>query len=156
MKLSELVITLFSTVSLLAVVQALVSLWISERLKAALQLENARVYEALRWEVRVREQAAKVAEYLATIRELREDDPPDRYREVNRMSWELALWLPADVYRAMGQALVAPSSVQNELTVLLAVREHLLGTSAGDLTQDEIGVHGPGIGKYRNIAKHEG
>ena len=148
--------TLLETASALAALQFLISLWLSERLKAQFQLENSRLLEALRWDVRVRQQAEKVAEYMAAARDLSENDSPERYSQVNQLSWELALWLPTDIYRNMGQALTARSPQANELTVLMQVRKHLLGESAGSLSSEEVVVHSPGVGKYRYIAPKNG
>ncbi|MFN4028567.1 MAG: hypothetical protein ACK4LR_01035 [Acidovorax temperans] len=145
--------TIFSIAGALAIVQFLLSLWIAERLKSQLQLENAKVLEAMKWEVRVREQAAKVAEYMSATANLAETDPPERYAQLNRLSWELALWLPSDVYRSMGQALTHRTETENELTVIMQVRKHLLGDQAGDLSSEEIVVHSPGIGKHRYLAR---
>ena len=66
---------------------------------------------------------------------------------------EVHLWLPADVYRSMTQALISRTDKTNELTVLLEVRKHLLGEKAGNLNSEEIIVHAPGVGKYRAFSK---
>ena len=131
----------------LAALQFLVSLLVSERLKASLQKETGRFLETLRWELKVREQAAKVAEYMALARDLREDSSVGDYRNANRLAWELALWLPANVYRAVGKAISAPDSKTNPLSVVVDVRRVLLGEAAGDLVPDNIIHHAPGIGR---------
>jgi hypothetical protein len=147
--------SLAGAVTGLAALQFLVGLWLAERLKAQLALENEKVLEALRWENRVREQAAKVAEYLAELQVPNPNNDTERFQKLNRLSWELALWLPTDVYRTLGQALVARGPTQNELTVLMQVRRVLLGTTAGDLTSEEVVVHREGAGNYRNIVRGE-
>jgi len=43
------------------------------------------------------------------------------------------MWLPSDVYKALTQALVAPTDDVNSLTVAVAVRKMFLGSAAGDL-----------------------
>lgn len=131
----------------LGTLQFLASLLISERLKASLQQETGKFLEALRWELKAREQAAKVAEYMALARDLRPDSPVGDYREANRLAWELALWLPANVYRSVGKAIAAPDSNTNTLSVVIDVRRVLLGEAAGDLVSDNIIHHAPGIGK---------
>ena len=137
----------------LAALQSLVWLLLSERLKASLQKETGKFLESLRWDLKVREQAAKVAEYMALARDLREDSPVDDYRKANRLAWELALWLPADVYRAVGKAIAAPDSKTNPLSVVVTVRKVLLGAAAGDLASDSIIHHAPGIGKQQPAIK---
>jgi hypothetical protein len=48
-------------VLLFAALQYLASLWIGERLKTSLQKEHSRFLENLKWELKVREQAVRVA-----------------------------------------------------------------------------------------------
>ena len=60
-------------VGLLGALQYLASLLMSERLKTSLQKEHSTFLEHLKWEVKVREQAVRVAEYLALARSLKED-----------------------------------------------------------------------------------
>lgn len=143
--------TLVNAVGGLAALQFLVSLWLSERFKAQLQQKNASILEALRWELRAREQAAKVAEYMASARVLHVNDPPERYQRMNQLSWELALWLPADLYRKLATAMTRPDDKTNELAVLVEVRAHLLGTGSGNLSSDDIIFHAPGAGKHRAL-----
>lgn len=130
-----------------AAVQVLAMLWIAERLRASLQRETNTLLERLRWDSKVREQATKVAEYMALARNLREDSPESDYRTANRLAWELAMWLPADTYRELGRALAQPSEAANPLRVSIAVRRILLGKDAGDLGPNDIIHHAPGIGK---------
>jgi hypothetical protein len=136
-------------VIILGCLQFLLALWITERLKAALQRETNAVLEKMRWDFKVREQAAKVAEYMALARNLREDSPEEDYRMANRLAWELAMWLPADTYKALGKALATPDASVNPLSVAIAVRGILLGPAAGDLAQDHVIQHAPAIGKQR-------
>ena len=134
-------------VLLIGAVQFLLTLWVSERVKAALQKDNAVFLERLRWEQKAREQSEGVAEYMAVARDLTASSPGDDYRRANRLAWELAMWLPADVYKALGRALRSPNSADNPLSVVVAVREVLLGDALGSLTQDDILHHAPGIGQ---------
>ena len=133
----------------IGILQFLLSLWISERFKASLQTENLVFLEKLRWDLKVREQAERVAEYMAISRDLKENDSSETYRRINRLSWELAMWLPEEVYRAMGQAIAKPNETINPLSVVIDVRKILLGNGAGKLTQDDIIHHAPGIGKKK-------
>jgi len=127
--------------------QYLASIWISERLKTSLQKEHFTFLENLKWELKVREQAARVAEYLALARNIKENSPDSDYRKANQLSWELAMWLPEDIYKEMVNAIVKPSDITNELTTVLSVRSLLLKERAGKLMPDNIAHHAPGIGK---------
>ena len=134
-------------VLLFGALQYLASLLISERLKTSLQKEHSTFLENLKWEVKVREQAVRVAEYLALARSLKEDSPASDYRTANQLSWELAMWLPDDIYKETTSAIVSPNANRNELTAVLAVRALLLKEKAGHLTSENIAHHAPGIGK---------
>jgi len=98
-------------------------------------------------ELKAKERAERVAEYMAIARDLKETSSEDSFSKANRLSWELAMWLPADVYRSMGKALSKPDEETNPLSVAILVRKVLLGANCGDLTQDDIIHHAPGIGR---------
>lgn len=141
------IVELSISVVLLAALQFLLSLWISERFKASLQKEHSNFLENLKWEMKAREQAARVAEYLALVRCLKEDSPDTDYIKANQFSWELAMWLPEEIYKKMTHAIVNPSKANNELTTVLAVRSLLLQKKAGNLIAENIAHHAPSIGK---------
>jgi hypothetical protein len=145
--------SLLSAVTGLAALQFLVSLWLAEKFKASLQRENGQFLESLRWEMRVREQAAKVAEYMALAGDLNDSSSSDEYRRANQLAWELALWLPKNVYKSLSQALTNPDEKINPLTVVVEVRRLLLEGKFGTLTQDDVLIHALGIGRVRNIGK---
>lgn len=134
---------------LFAVLQYLASLWISERLKTSLQKEHSQFLEYLKWDLKVREQAVRVAEYLALARNLKEDSPDTDYRKANQLSWELAMWLPEDIYKEMVTSIVSPNEKTNELSTVVSVRKLLLQKEAGNLTTENIAHHAPGIGKVK-------
>ena len=66
-------------------------------------------------------------------------------RRANQLSWQLFLWLPADVYRRLGRGLKSDS--KDLVEALIAVRTSLVGPDAGTLTPNNIVVHKPGIEK---------
>jgi hypothetical protein len=134
-------------VILLGVFQVLATLWFSERLKAELQKENALFAETIKWDLKVREQAKRVAEYMALARRLKEASPESDFERANQLSWELAMWLPDNIYKQMTTAISKPNQDVNELSVTIAVRKILLGEKAGNLGADDIAHHHPGIGK---------
>lgn len=134
-------------VLLIAVLQFLTALWIKTRLEGSIKHLYDKKLEEFRYEIRVREQAARVAEYMELARHLREDSPQADYERANRLAWELAMWLPSEVYKRMAEALVRPNEENNPLVVVVAVRKLLLGDKAGDLTMENIISHAPGIGR---------
>lgn len=141
------VLSSISTTILIAILAFLARNLFIERLKLALQKEHSKFLDELQWNRKVQEQAARVAEYLALARRLKEDSPELDYERANQLSWELAMWLPEEIYKQMTLAIATPSPDVNELTVSIAVRKLLLGDKAGNLEPDNIAHHAPGIGK---------
>ncbi len=141
------VLSSITTTMLLGIAGFLARNLILERLKHALQKEHTKFLDEIQWDRKAQLQAANVAEYLSLARSLKETSPEGDYRRANQMSWELAMWLPPEVYRQMTTAIRSPSHSVNELTVVIAVRRVLLEERAGDLNSDEIAHHAPGIGK---------
>ena len=68
----------------------------------------------------------------------------------NQLSWELAMWLPEEIYIEAVNAIKNPIETCNALTAVVAVRKLLLGDQAGSLNQAQIAFHAPGIGKNRS------
>jgi hypothetical protein len=136
-------------VILFAALQYLTSIWISERLKTSLQKEHSTFLENLKWDLKVREQAVRVAEYLALARNLKEESPDTDYRKANQLSWELAMWLPEDIYKEMVVSIATPNEETNVLSTVVSVRKLLLQKNAGNLTTENIVHHAPGIGNDR-------
>lgn len=138
------------TVNLLSLISLMAKTWIVERIKLGLQKEHSQFNTDLQWEVKVRERAERVAEYLSLASSLREDSTEEEFRKANRLSWELAMWLPDDIYIQVINAIAHPNERQNNLTAIIAVRKLLLNDKAGKLTENDIAHHAPGIGKLPN------
>lgn len=145
--LVDVVVSSVSTTILLSLVAFLGRNLFIERLKLALQKEHSKFLDELQWNRKVQEQAARVAEYLALARRLKETSPESDYERANQLSWELAMWLPEQIYKQMTRAIKRPGQDVNELTVAISVRKLLLGEKAGQLGPDDIAHHAPGIGK---------
>lgn len=109
--------------------------------------------EDFRYGVRVKEQASKTAEYLAYAWRLKEEQDDAIYVKANQLGWELALYLPADVYRHVRDAVYDPKPDRWVGTALIEVRRHLLKSQAGDLSSEEIALHDP---KIRRSMKTDG
>lgn len=133
--------------SIIGISQLIGSKWIENRMRSRMDLKNAEILEKMKWEERVRLQAERVAEYLALARDLSESDSPETYRRANQLSWELAIWLPEDLYNNMARAVVKPDEEINPLSVVSEVRRLLLGEKAGGLSPKKIAHHAVGIGK---------
>lgn len=136
-----------ATTIFLTLVSLVAKTWIVERVKLVLQKEFAQFNTDLQWEVKVRERAERVAEYLSLARSLKKDSTEEEYRKANKLSWELAMWLPDDVYKQMVGAISNPSRNNNELSVVVSIRKILLENKAGNLSENDIAHHAPGIGR---------
>ncbi len=141
------VISSLSTTFFLSILAFLARNLFIERLRLALQKEHSKFLDELQWNRKVQEQAARVAEYMALARRLKESSPESDYERANQLSWELAMWLPPEIYRQMTSAIVRQNKDVDELTVVISVRKLLLGDKAGNLGPDDIAHHAPGIGK---------
>ncbi len=102
--------------------------------------------------VKVREQAAAVAEYSVLAGALDASDPPQSYAKANKMARELFLWLPTDIYRKLGRGLAGDNKQLVE--ALVGVRAVILGGNAGNLGANDVIVHAPHIGKNPNREKY--
>lgn len=113
----------------------------SEWLKHLFQKEHARFIDELQWGRKVQEQAAAVAEYMALATDLGDSSESSDFRRANQLSWELAMWLPEEIYKKMTSALTNATPELNRLTIVSEVRKLLLGDVAGNITHDHIAFH---------------
>ena len=141
------VIGLFGVVMIAVAVGNAIAPLLRAFLEKLLGFQFEKRLEEFRYGVRIREQAAKTAEYLAYGWQLDASDARDRYVRTNQLGWELALYLPSDVYRHVRNAVANPSQDQNVTTAIIEVRRHLLRENAGDLTSEEIAFHSPNVNK---------
>lgn len=58
------------------------------------------------------------------------------------MAWELALWLPEDIYRKVAKAVARNDEENNILSSIIEVRKVLLA-EPGSLTAGELFFHAP-------------
>jgi hypothetical protein len=119
---------------LFGTLQFLASRWVESRLKASIEHEYNQKLEDYRFEMRRREQAARVAKLLAMS--FRNDIP---VHDFNELAWELSLWLPADLVRELTRCLCGAPGAMNPKELLIAIRKQL-HSKADDLTADQI-VH---------------
>lgn len=136
----------------IGVIQFLLAHWIKNRLAASIKAEYDRLLEDYRFELKAREQAAKAAEYIALARELPATASEIEYRRANQLAWELALWLPDELYRKLGRALTAQSTKDDVLSVLIEIRKLVL-KNPGTLTDAEVIHHRPNAGAFRQNEK---
>jgi hypothetical protein len=141
------VLSALLTTALISILAFFARNLIAELISYPFQKEHSKFLDELRWHRKVQEQAARVAEYMALVRRLKESSPESDFERANQLSWELAMWIPDEIYRQMTMAIVQPDQNVNELSVVVAVRKLLLGDGAGSLGPDEIAHHAPGVGQ---------
>lgn len=141
------VLSSLSTTVLISILAFIARNLFIERLKLELQKEHSKFLDELHWNRKAQEQAVRVAEYLALARRLKDSSPESDYERANQLSWELAMWLPDEIYKQMTTAITRSNQDVNELSVAISVRKLLLGGKAGNLEPDDIAHHAPGIGK---------
>ena len=90
----------------------------------------------------------KVAEYLILAANLRADAPREDYVRANRLSFELAMILPASIYRFVVRSIREGTPDCNIMRAAVMVRCWLHGGADDGLSgNDDLAFHSPGIGK---------
>ncbi|HEV7913090.1 MAG TPA: hypothetical protein VGP22_04950 [Albitalea sp.] len=88
--------------------------------------------------------AEKVSQYLVLAGSLDKTSALEDYDAANELSLELAMLLPAAIYRAMVEATAHPDAKVNPATVAIMLRRELLAPLEGDLQPNQIAFHAPG------------
>ncbi|HAT73632.1 MAG: hypothetical protein US30_C0009G0027 [Candidatus Moranbacteria bacterium GW2011_GWF2_36_839] len=112
----------------LTILQFLSSLWIKSRLENSIKHEYDKLAEEYKYEIRVREQSSKIAQYLSIVEANRLSPSDDfDFKKANELAWELLLWLPEELYLKLKQALDPKNNAEenNTFKVLLEIRKHL-------------------------------
>ena len=114
---------------LVGIVQFLLSIWIKSRLENSIKHEYDKLIEEYKVELNIKDRASKVAEYLAiTIGGRMDLDIKMDIIRANQLAWELALWLPDDLYLELKESLNPLNSNKdsvNEFKTLIKIREFL-------------------------------
>lgn len=129
-----------------AVIRFLASTWIKARIETSVKAEYDRQLTAYkhefdkkledyRNEIKVREQAAGVAALLAKVKWC---TGPTQGEELDRLGWELSLWLPPQVVRELKNCLDGNQNNQEIRHVLIETRKALLREKAGELLPEDI------------------
>lgn len=94
--------------------------WFKYRLQNSIKHEYDRKLEEMKFDLRKREQAARVAKLLAMS-----FDPTTKSREFNELAWELSLWLPGDLVWEITKCLCGESTAKNPKEILIEIRKVL-------------------------------
>lgn len=122
------------SVILLAIIQWVIALWLKSRLELSIQHEYDKKLSEFQFELKTREQAAKIAEFFSEwVKGMLADQ-----NKLRQFSMELSLWLPDETYKKFGQCVTYAPNAPNQNEVLIEIRKHLLKDSAGDLKSSDI------------------
>jgi CO/xanthine dehydrogenase Mo-binding subunit len=84
----------------------------------------------------------KVARYLVVAGTLDKNSPAEDYDIANELSLELAMLLPASIYRAMVEAAMHPDGKVNPGVVAVMMRKELMAVSSEpDLHPEQVAFH---------------
>lgn len=145
MSLSDILTTSAVTVVLMAALAFLSREWISTRLKESISAEYKKALEEFKqqlgWEEKRRLQAAEIADIISLWRgrfkyDKTKDENLDRY-ELQKKYWQIALWLDAEVLRAIHQAFASwkKPGITHKVA-LIAVRKLFVGNDDPIQPQD--------------------
>src|SRR5213593_3279476 len=84
---------------LLAVLQFLLALLVKTRLEGSIKHDYDKKLEQLRFDVQVRQQAAKIAELMSEARDGGTVLSKEHATKLNKLMWDLSLWLPPQIVR---------------------------------------------------------
>jgi len=118
-------------VALLAALQWFLTTLIEARMKYEYDLK----IEDYKRDLQIRDQAAKVAEFLAFVQWHQTDMKGEDF---DKRAWELSLWLPTEIYVEVAKCLVGTPDAIHMKQILIDVRKHLLKDKAGALVADNI------------------
>ena len=127
--------TIGKAAALLGILQFGLSTWVKVRIEESVKYGYARKLEDYRNEIKIREQAARVASFLAYAKWHQSQLDGEDF---DKTAWELSLWLPPEVCRELKKSLVGERTDETMKQVLLAARKVLLGDKAGDLSANDI------------------
>jgi CO/xanthine dehydrogenase Mo-binding subunit len=86
----------------------------------------------------------KVARYLVIAGTLDKNSAAEDYDVANELSLELAMVLPASIYRAMVEAASHPDGKVNPGVVAVMVRKEFLADGNAELHPEQVAFHTPG------------
>jgi hypothetical protein len=116
-----------STVVSVFVVNILIKYWVKARLEQSIKHEYDKELEEYRFEMRKREQAAMIAELFSQWVIIKQKNDETRFRELNRLSFEMSLWLPDEIAVEINKRLKNLDTAKPAEALLLDCREIIQG-----------------------------
>lgn len=136
----------------IAILQFLSSLWIKSRLEKSIEHEYSRKLEDYKFSLRRKAEAAKIAELFAkwikyggNERTLISDKEQQRnyYEELNRLSYELTLWVEDQVLiKKIARLLQRQDGHVTIEKIIVQIRKLILDKNGEDITEEDV-THWP-------------
>ncbi len=138
----ELLGVIFSSTAVsVVVVKLLIEYWIKPRIEQSIKHEYDKNLEEYKYEVRKREQSAMVAELFSRWIIIKKAEDEVRFRELNKLSFEMSLWLPDNIAVEINKRLKNLPSAKSPQELLIECRQIIQGNKT-ILTKDDITFFG--------------
>jgi len=133
-------------VSIIGIIQWLLTMWIKSRLENSIKHEYDKILEEFKFSIRQREQAAAIAKLFARWIKyngkedvlLKENEKRDHFEEMNKLNWELAIWMPDEkIVKKINNRLTNKGG-EDIRSLILEVRTLILGKKSDDLKWSEL------------------
>lgn len=115
-----------STVVSVFVVNFLLKYWIKARLEQSIKHEYDKKLEELRFEIKKREQSSLIAELFSSWLIIKQDEL--RNRQLNKLSFEMSLWLPDDIAFEINKRLKNLGGAKRAEELIVECRKIIQGT----------------------------
>ena len=126
--------SLFSSAVLAALFWLLLKKWLLIRMEKSIDQEYKKKLEEFKYEFRKREQAAQIAELLSRWLNLKDESK----RELNRLSFEVFLWLPDEIVLLLSARLKNEPNAPNVQDILLAVRKVIQKSNSPSIRSEHV------------------
>ena len=115
-----------STIVSVFVVNLLLKYWVIARLEQSIKHEYDKKLEEYRFEMKKREQSSLIAQLFSNWLILKKDEI--RNRELNKLSFEMSLWLPDDVALEINKRLKNLDGARPAEELIVECRKIIQGT----------------------------
>lgn len=132
---------MFLIITSFGVIQFLVTIWLKSRLEKSIEHEYEKQLEEYRFAILKREQAARVAELFAfwlscdddVLREFSKKEMRDHSEKLNRLTWELAIWIPDEKIVKDIMDKLSHGSKKDIKEIILSIREQIQKENSKEL-----------------------
>ncbi|MFH0984572.1 MAG: hypothetical protein V1882_03440 [Candidatus Omnitrophota bacterium] len=120
--------------------------WLGSRIEEAIKHEYGKMLEEFKFSFRQREQAAAIAKLFSKWikyngledKLLKESEKRDHFEEINRLNWELAIWIPDEEIVKKINGKLANNNEEDIRSLILDVRSLVLGKKSDGINGTEL------------------